>query len=116
MAAYPEVAEESLEQFALVHVVVLPEHVHQQRLAEAAGAYEEEVVVGLFDERDEAGLVYIIIVAEPYVLPVLHAVGQPAWFLLLCGRFVHRFAKFSANIRIIMRNGKEKASNFWPFR
>ncbi len=76
MTAYPQVAKEALEAVGLANVVVLPKHVHQQRLAKATRADEEEIMVTGFNLWDEAGLVYVIAIVEANVLPVLHTVGD----------------------------------------
>ena len=83
--AYPQVAEEPFEEVGLAHIVVLAQHVHQQRLAEAARADEEEIAVGTLNLGDEAGLIDIIVVGEAHVLPVLHPVGDSFGVLLFGG-------------------------------
>ena len=82
MLAYPQVAEEPFEKRSLAHVIILPQHVHQQRLAEAAGADEEEKIVGRLYLGDEAGLINIVVAREAHVLPVLHSVGDSLWFVV----------------------------------
>ena len=76
MLADPEVAEEAVEVGSLLHVVVADEHVHHERLAEAAGTDEEEVVVGGFNLGNEVGLIDVIAVLEADGLPVLFPVGD----------------------------------------
>ena len=76
MAAYPQVAKEALEEVGLANVVILPKHVHQQRLAKATRAYEEEIMVTGFNLWNEAGLVDIVAIVEANILPVLHTVGD----------------------------------------
>ena len=87
--AYPQVAEEALEPVGLAHVIVLPQHVHQQRLAEAARPDEEEKLVGRLNLRYEAGLVYVVTIFEAHVLPVLHAVRYAFRLLLRCLLLFH---------------------------
>ena len=76
VAAYPQVAEEAVEAVGLAQVVVLAQHVHQQRLTEATRANEEEVFVAGFYLLDEAGLIYIVEIVEAHVLPILLPVGR----------------------------------------
>ena len=57
------------------------QHVHQQRLAEAARADEEEILVAGLNLGDEAALIDIVAVVEAHGLPVLHPVGDAFWCL-----------------------------------
>ena len=82
MLANPQVAKESVEERGFAHVVVLTQHVHQQRLAEAARTDEEEIVIRCLYLGDEAGLIDIVVVREAYVLPVLHPVGDSFGFIV----------------------------------
>ena len=83
MLANPQVAEETVEEVGLPHVIVLSQHVHQERLAEAAWADEKEILVAGLNLGDEAALINIVVVVEAHVLPVLHSVWNLFRILLL---------------------------------
>ena len=77
------------------------QHVHQQRLAEAARADEEEVFVTGLNLGDEAGLIDIIEIVEAHVLPVLFPVGYAFWCLCshslqFCGKVTKKACKSEA--------------------
>lgn len=83
---YLEVAEQAFEKRSLPHVIVLAQHAHQKRLAETAGAYEEEIAVSGLYLGDEAGPVDVIVIGEAQILPILHAVWDAFELLLFHAR------------------------------
>ena len=62
MLPNPQVTKESVEEMGFAYVIVLTQHVHEQRLAEAAWTNEEEIMVGRLYLGDEARLIDIIVV------------------------------------------------------
>ena len=71
-----EVAEQCFELVAGAHVVVLPQQVQRQALPKTARTDEEEKAVRLLYQRNEAGLIHILIIVEADVGKVHHAVGK----------------------------------------
>ena len=82
MLTDPQVTKESVEERCFAHVIVLTQHVHQQRLSKTARANEEEIVIRRLYLGDEAGLINIVVAREAHVLPVLHSVGDSLWFVV----------------------------------
>ena len=70
--------EEGVELITGTDVVVVLQQVQRKALAEAAGADEEEEVVGFFYKRDEVGLVYVVGVFAADGGEVHHAIGDAA--------------------------------------
>ena len=71
-----EVTKECLKLVAGAHVVVLPQQVQRQALPKTARTDEEEKAVRLLYQRNEAGLIHIIIIVEANIREVHHAVRE----------------------------------------
>lgn len=69
-----EAAEERLKVVLPIDVVVMLQHVHGERLAEAARTDVEEILVGFFHVPDEGSLIYIVAVFLDDILKILHSV------------------------------------------
>jgi hypothetical protein len=73
---YPPLSEELLEVVGVVDVIIGGQHVDEQRLAEAAGADEEEVASFLLYQGDEVGLVHVVTIVTGEALVVAQSVGD----------------------------------------
>ena len=81
----PQVTEETVEAIGLTEVIILPQHTHQQRFAEASRTDEKKIAVGFFYFRDKTRLINIIVIGEAQVLPILHPIREALGLLLLGG-------------------------------
>ena len=86
------------------------QHVHQQRLAEAARADEEEILVAGLNLGDEAALIDIVAVVEAHGLPVLHPVGDAFWCLCshslqICCKVTKKACKEQRILGRLMKSG-----------
>jgi len=82
MLSNPQVTKETVEEQSLANVVVLTQHIHQQRLSKTTWTNEEEIVIRRLYLGDEAGLIDIVVVREAHILPVLHSVGDSLRFVV----------------------------------
>ena len=83
MAADIEIAKQFVETILHVDVVIVGQHGECQRLAEASGTDEEEILVGLLDLFDKSRLVHEVTVVSSQPSEVHHAIRDALRFLPL---------------------------------